>query len=390
MKQIVLFLSTLLFTLSSAFAQDPTYTPLDLLVVFKNDGKIAAYNLGNLESRWNYQFVDSSYNKMRNQFRIERNTLYAVSTQNQLVSINLYNGVSNWTQATFEQEKRVKRYETSGQRLPILNNMIFASNNVNGLNAFDRYTGRLVWNAIMHYPFNNYPPVLYNDKLYIQSAPLVYCFDVHTGTLLWYRNYERVPMYTLITTDGEVVIVGDERNNLYALDASTGEDKWQYTTSYEYPRIDELIVLSADRHQLTFVSKEKDGFSITALDTKNGKENWKQLFTNTEAEVKSLTSIGDYYIMTTKDEEKHFYVVDRRDGKQMQTPFPKEQPLSNVIPYGKHQLAFLTKSYLTLFDLQTKSFEYRPIQLEYEINDSFNLHFDIAYDVKNSPTAVLR
>lgn len=156
----------------------------DVLVVLKNDGKISAYDLNSLENQWNFEFSDSSTNKMRNQFHIENNVLFAVSTQNTLASLDVNTGTTNWIKSTFEQEEKTKRYQTSGQRLPILNEMIFVANNVNGLQAFNKKNGQKIWSATMHYPFNNYPPIIKNNKIYIQSAPLVYCFDASSGKLL--------------------------------------------------------------------------------------------------------------------------------------------------------------------------------------------------------------
>ncbi len=379
MKTLFYTFTSLVITFSNLFAQSVNE---DLLVVLKNDGKISAYNLNTLESQWNFQFSDSSYNKMRNQFKIEDNILYAISTQNQLVSLNINNGKVNWKETIFEQEEITKRYEISGQRLPILNNMIFAANNVNGLNAYDKRNGKLIWNSTMHYPFNNYPPIIKNNKVYIQSAPLVYCIDASTGSLLWYKDFKTQPMYTLITINDEYVFVGDEDNTIYALDVDTGDEKWQYSTVYEYPNIDENIMFSKNENQIVLGAEQENGFSIIALNPRNGEEKWKSNFDNTSKKIKSITQISNYYIVTTDDNDQYFYLVDIKTGKSISIEFPKEKPLSNIIKYRDDEIAFLTKSFFITLNLKNKIFEYKPIKIDYEINDNFNLHFDIVYKTK--------
>lgn len=47
-----------------------------------------------------------------------------------------------------------------------------------------------------------------------------------------------------------------------------------------------------------------------------------------------------------------------------------------MIPYNNDPIAFHTGFYLMLYDFKSKKFEEQPINMEYEIKDAFNLHFD--------------
>ncbi len=117
------------------------------------------------------------------------------------------------------------------------------------LRGVDLKTGRLAWNAYVGGPLR-YPPAAYEDKLYVGSSDgYVYCLDGTEGAPLWrFRTapVERmIPVYGTISSTWPVpsVLVEDgvvyaaagisnhDGTHVYALNARTGNIKWQQHSS---------------------------------------------------------------------------------------------------------------------------------------------------------------
>lgn len=352
-------------------------TEKDMLIALKSDGEISAYDLKTLKNQWNLKFTDSSKNKMRNHFNIENSILYTASTQKELLAVNVNNGSLYWKVQLGIHKDVKKRYEINGQHLPIKDNLIFIASNNKHIYAFDKRNGNFVWNYQLQFPFNNYTPVLNDKYLVISNAPWVYCFEAKTGRAIWQRGFKDVPMYSQLQIDSDKVYVASERNKIYALDlVDNAAIKWEIETTQESPGIGENTVM--DKGIYFYGAKSGRGKPpvIVALDTKTGKQIWTVDLKNEGEEIRVFQKYNDYLVGFTNAPQNSFFLLDALKGKQIEVPQPKETAISNLFNFDE-QLVFLTKNYLVTFNVKTKTFEYRDLKLEFEVNDAFPLYFEI-------------
>lgn len=128
-------------------------------------------------------------------------------------------------------------------------------------------------------------PVVAREKLYtLGIGNILSCFDAPSGDLLWRKTFEGrfskpapscgASMSPLVDGDLCIVHVGHDRDGaLYALDADTGQEKWEYDgdgPGYGSPII---ASLAGTRRIVTPVSKFVAGFDLNS-----GKVLWREPF----------------------------------------------------------------------------------------------------------------
>lgn len=353
-------------------------TQKDILIALKNDGEISAYDLKTLKNQWNLKFTDSSKNKMRNRFNIENSILYTASTQKELLAVNVNDGSLYWKVQLGIHKDIKKRYEISGQQLPIKDNLIFLASNNKHIYAFDKKNGDFIWNYQLQFPFNNYTPVLNDKYLVISNAPWVYCFEAKTGRAIWQRGFGNVPMYSQLQIDSDKVYVASERNKIYALDlVDNAAIKWEVETKEESPHIGENTLMDRGVYYYAAENEREKPPVVTALDTKNGNQIWTLDLKNDGDEIRVFQKYKDQILGFTNATKNSFFLIDAVKGKQIEISQPKEIPISNLFSFND-DLVFLTKNYLVTFNPKTKKFEYRDLKLDFEVNDAFPLYFEIA------------
>lgn len=347
----------------------------DLIIVLKNDGQLTSYDLESLDQKWNIQFTDSSNNKMNNRFNIENAILYATSTQKEIIAANVNDGSLYWKTEIGMHNEVERRYDINGQHLPIQGNLIFLASNNKQIYAFNKFTGDKVWNYKLQFPYNNYTPVLNKDNLVIPNAPYVYSFKSQTGQPIWQRGFGNTPMYSLMQIDDKKAYVASESNKVYALNINDmASIAWEYETEYNYATIDNNTILDGDTYYFAADTEGKIS-NIVALNSNNGELIWKTSLNN-EEEVRYFSKYNNYIFGFTKADTNAFFILNSSDGKQLKINQPKEKILSNIF-ISEGNLTFLTKSYFVTYNLKSGKYVYRDIKLEYEINDAFNLYFEI-------------
>lgn len=348
----------------------------DLIIVLKNDGEITSYDLESLNQKWNIKFTDSSYNKMRNQFKIENSILYATSTQKEIIAANVNDGSLYWKTEIGMHSGVDKRYVISGQHLPIQGNLIFLASNNKQLYAFNKYTGDKVWNYKLQFPYNNYTPVLNKENLVISNAPYVYSFKSQTGQAIWQRGFGNTPMYSLMQIDDKKAYVANEYNKVYALNIDDmASIAWEYQTEDKYANIDSNTILDGGTYYFASETDSKT-LNVNSLNSDNGELIWKTSLNIEGDDVRYFSKYNNYIFGFTKADDNAFFMLNATDGKQLKIRQPKEKILSNIFVYNG-DLSFLTKNFFVTYNLKANKYTYKDIKLKYEVNDAFNLYFEI-------------
>ena len=128
--------------------------------------------------------------------------------------------------------------------------LVFLGGSDGIVRAMDVETGQVKWRAYTAGPIH-YPPTIWNSRAFVASADgYLYCYEAKTGRLLWRFRVapveRRLPVYGTIQStwpaaagvlveDGIAYvaagIVNYDGTHVYALDAVTGNIKWQNNTS---------------------------------------------------------------------------------------------------------------------------------------------------------------
>jgi outer membrane protein assembly factor BamB len=115
-------------------------------------------------------------------------------------------------------------------------------------------------------------PLFHDGKVYFGAFDgYIYCLDFTTGCLLWEVKYgQQISSSPIIDPDSNLLFIGTKhgKGSLIALDSATGELVWKLKVS---DSIDSSPWLDISRHQVIVGS---DDFNIYAVDMTTGKERW--------------------------------------------------------------------------------------------------------------------
>lgn len=116
----------------------------------------------------------------------------------------------------------------SFERPPALTSKrVFAGSWDTTLYAFDRQTGRVLWQQQFDYEFDICAPVIRHGSLFVTDGATLRCLAPESGRVKWERT-EGVFGPQPVVTDSELIIAhGKDRLFLKAMDYETGEDLWR-------------------------------------------------------------------------------------------------------------------------------------------------------------------
>jgi outer membrane protein assembly factor BamB len=150
--------------------------------------------------------------------------------------LDAYTGTKKWNYTTGSYQGNSPIFTPTAA-----GNMVYvgAGNNVYALNASN---GTKIWNYTTE--GNADSPLFLTPYLYVSSGASVYCLDASTGARIWNYTTENSTAHrwkwlsasSPVVTDGQVFVgsVGPQYStypyhNVYALNASSGEQIWNYT-----------------------------------------------------------------------------------------------------------------------------------------------------------------
>ena len=154
---------------------------------------------------------------------------------------------------------------------------------------------------------NSWPGITVSgDSAYVAYAGQVFALDVQSGAVQWAFPEKAVNGQTFFAPPaaaGDLVVVNDYRDSLFALDPATGEQQWFFKSSHS--RFIGGAVIGEDLIYAATV----DGI-IHALDRKTGAETWSYA-TGESIWSTPLLADGTLYITSL---ERRLYVLDAKTG----------------------------------------------------------------------------
>ncbi|MCE3009937.1 MAG: PQQ-binding-like beta-propeller repeat protein [Proteobacteria bacterium] len=132
-----------------------------------------------------------------------------------------------WARQTLEEDnlkfRKINRFQPLAYK-----NLLIQGNAIDGLVAFDRDSGRLVWRKTIPLGVES-SGTLINDRLFVGGNDgQYYSLDADDGTVVWTFPI-RIEALSQPLLDNGVLYFLTGNNSLYAIDASTGKQLWQYS-----------------------------------------------------------------------------------------------------------------------------------------------------------------
>jgi len=257
----------------------------NILIVADNISKYYALDLDTGELLWS-KYNNSPFNS---QIKIYENNFFIVDSENTLKSYSLKNGNEIW------KTKTSKAFIKSQKKLSIviIDKKIYFNNSVGDISAVEISTGNLLWQT----PTQN-------------SLILENTFSLKTAD---------------IVASADFLLVSNNKNNFFSLDAQTGAINWQQkvNTHLRSTIINDLIFSITMNGFLTIIDS-KNGNLIRATDTFSyvkKKKSRKNLLTGKIIEDKKretiqpvgfIVGLKNIYLTTNKG---RMLIIDIKTGK---------------------------------------------------------------------------
>ena len=162
---------------------------------------------------------------------IQENNIY-YGTRNMFLSREIRNGHEGWENLDI---KTYSAYPTFYDDKIITQSMDYKTN-IYSIYCLDAASGKQVWIQTIEKPQRIFPPVVYNQKVYVPTNKSIYCLDYKTGSKIWSKDYGRFvtsnPSFTdraiLFTLDNSDMAVVSPENGSILSSVSLGQGSSPY------------------------------------------------------------------------------------------------------------------------------------------------------------------
>ncbi|WP_405817955.1 serine/threonine-protein kinase [Streptomyces sp. NBC_00838] len=250
-----------------------------VVYVGSSDGRVYALDAATGERKWHYPTAD----KLEPAPTVADGAVY-IGGSSTVTSLDAATGKKRWA---------VSR--DSGLKPPAVVDGVVYIAGYKSMSALDAATGAEAWAVgASDWGFRNKnvwsnepedwgftSPRVVDGVVYIGSSKRVYALDAATGNRKWdFSTFDWVRSSP--TVAGEVVYVGSNSKRVYALDAATGNKKWAFGTGDRVegrPTVADGVVYVGSSDQ-----------SVYALDAADGSKNWSYA---TGGKVRSSPAVAD-------------------------------------------------------------------------------------------------
>ena len=267
------------------------------------------------------------------------NTLYVGSTDHLLYALDRDAGTVKWK---FKTEGRV------ASSAAVVNGVAYFGSYDGNFYAVSTVDGKLKWKfqtggehrfAAKHLhgslpvaetmpdPFDVYlsSPVVADGSVYFGSGDgNIYALDATTGTQRWKFATGNVVHASPAVADG-TVFIGSWDSNFYALDAGSGKEKWRFKTGedHEIHNQEGLQASPIVSDGVVYVGCRDSNFY--ALDAKTGQKKWA--FNNKGSWVVGSAAAQNGKIYAGTSDSGLLYVFDAKSGTSTQLMSSKKWPM---------------------------------------------------------------
>jgi outer membrane protein assembly factor BamB len=169
---------------------------------------------------WKYQTTGIICDKplISNISNISNKTLYVVAGRGNLYALNAANGILLWS---------FRAGDTIAAAPEINGDTIYFGSNDHYVYALNASDGSLLWKTKLR----DYAVLAFikDGIIYVRSGWYIWTLNEKNGTSIW--NYHATSQVIHPTIFNDILYVGEASGNLTALDAKTGEVKWQFKAS---------------------------------------------------------------------------------------------------------------------------------------------------------------
>jgi len=275
---------------------------------------------------WKYE-TENAKNIDYSTSAVSDELVYTAMSSGRIFTLSTSSGVINWKDRL--DERIIESVDFKD---------LFFVGGENGLYAFDKKTGKILWEQIVGY-ISCKPVIAYNLVIAGCDNGNIYAFDVDSGKISWTHNFidsttlSEVSKDTIyigcgcscyafdiknreiiweFKTNGKIsaspkinkkdVYVGSWDGNLYALDSRTGNLKWTFNSGWG------IVTTPAVFENLLFVASNDNNFY--AINSKNGNLEW--VFKCKAAIHSDPIVYGDYLFFGSDD--GRFYALKKTNG----------------------------------------------------------------------------
>lgn len=318
----------------------------NLLLINRYDGTLECYDK-NYNKKWEFTPEDKErLSNGRNEFYYQDGVIFTAYMTGYIYALDAKNGSQFWNAKIGMDNGELK---LRGQSLKPYKNKIYLSSENSNVYALDASEGELLWNYMLAYPYNHYPVLPLNDKVYMQNAPYVFNFEATSGKPLYQRGFKNA-MYGKPVTDGNLIIIADESRTVYGLSPDDLAPIWQFEIADDYYNIAKKIF--TEKEKVYFATETNNELSgVYSLNSKDGKENWH---TQIKGDIHYIVNAqGSIYGYT---DDKKLFIIKMDNGKILNEFELKNQPVSNLEISGK-DMFFYSENGLVKFNSDNKKEE---------------------------------
>ena len=267
------------------------------------------------------------------------NTLYVGSTDHMLYALDRDSGTLKWK---FKTDGRVASSAAVAKGVAYFGSYdgnFYAVNTADGKLKWKFQTGGEHRFAARHLhgslpvaetmpdPFDVYlsSPVVADGSVYFGSGDgNVYALDATTGTQKWKFATGNVVHASPAIADG-TVFIGSWDTNFYALDAATGREKWRFKTGEDHDMHNQegLQASPIVSDSIVYVGCRDSNFY--ALDAKTGQKKWA--FNNKGSWVVGSAAAQNGKIYAGTSDSGLLYVFDAKSGASTELMSSKKWPM---------------------------------------------------------------
>lgn len=220
-----------------------------------------------------------------------------------VLALNAKTGAELW-------ENQVYGYGTYDSAPVVAGSAVYVAAQVGGISALNAKTGKTLWSYSPEY--QNYlgtfsSPVVVNGMVYFGASRGVYALEADSGSLLW-NNTIGYFVASPIVADG-VIYIGSLGANFYALNASNGNELWNYSASASISSTPDVA------NGIVYVSSQ-DG-NLYALNATNGDKLWNYTVVPSTYAGYSLSPIVAGNTVYTGSGNGEVYAFDAVSGSKL-------------------------------------------------------------------------
>ena len=155
-----------------------------------------------------------------------------------------------------------------------------------------------------------------NKILYVaDNLGYFYAIDLNSKSLIWAKNYG-IPFRSNLKFIDEQILLANQDNVIYSINAKTGEKNWQFATSPTFLKSDfkNNFVLDELNKNILFLNTDGELYSINYLSQKiNWVLNFKGASIESDTELflsQPIVLINDFFLISTESFLLNYNLVD--------------------------------------------------------------------------------